>query len=189
MADECAEFKSLVAPDTWVVPHQLLPFAATVMGITWKEVFLLMYGWESLEVVLFNCIELYEGEVAANALISDPVQALVGVLVGYSFLYVFNDGKGVRETPVESYLWTILFILPSTPLFIDKDYVMLYIPLFIGCSIVAMQRNPPILIATCLYVTLMAVLVSETKDVFNSFYMAIIIGAFSGICSLLVLFY
>ena len=179
MSDECKEFTILDTYDSWVVPHQALPFIATIIGIEWKEVFLIMYVWETIEVVFLNCIGIAETENISDALISDPVQGLFGVMVGELFIKTFNGGEVLKSTTQGAYLWSILFILVSIPVVIGGGFVWGYLPIFICFSTLVMSKKPKLLIATYVYVTLLNVVVYATKGVFNSFYGALLVGGFT----------
>lgn len=181
----CTEFTSLDLYDSWVVPHQALPFIAIVMGIEWREVFLIMYAWETLEVIGLNCIGIAEAELMSNSLISDPVQCLLGVLIGEIFIRKFNGGQVVMSDTTGAYLWSILFVLPGVPVIIGGYYVWGYLPLFFACAAFSMYDKKKLLIATHMYVTLLAVVVYATRNKFNSFYGGLIVGIFTLIITLL----
>lgn len=187
MADVCAEFKSLDAYDSWIVPHQALPCIAIIMGIEWKEVFLIMYAWETLEVIGLNCIGIAEAELTSNALISDPFQCLMGVLVGELFIRAFNNGQVVKESTSHAYLWSILFIIAGVPVIIGGYYVWGYLPLYLIFSFVAMSDKRALLVATCAYVTVLVTVVYATKDHFNSFYAGLIVGLITSLMTLVKL--
>jgi hypothetical protein len=177
--NECVEFVDLTTYDPWVVPHQVLPAIATIMGMDWRDVFLVMYTWETIEVVLFNCFGVPGKELAANSLIADPVQCLMGVIVGKTILATMNNYKPLitEDYAIYRYMWSALFAIPSITLILDKHYAWSYIPVFLACMWLVRGRfyETRRLLPTyiILYVISTTTAVFSLEGVFNSFYAAI----------------
>lgn len=70
--------------DHWVASHQILPFFATIYGWDVRLVIIGVYFAETVENTVW-CIERSFHEDISNAIISDPVQGLLGALLGYLY--------------------------------------------------------------------------------------------------------
>lgn len=176
--DTCEEFKVFSSYDSWVVPHQVLPAMAVVIGLNWKDVLLIMYAWETLEVIFLNCIQIAEAEISSNALVSDPTQCVIGIFVGTMLLRTFNNGSTLIPDTLGAVAWSTLFILPGVPIIFGGDYVWGYIPAFAVCmaAIRHYVPNKELALALAVYVVAVSVSIFATEDSFNSFYIGIIVG-------------
>jgi hypothetical protein len=177
----CEEFTKLVQYDPWVVPHQLLPAITTLIGIEWNLVLLIMYAWETLEVVFLNCLKISEEELVENALISDPIQALMGILVAKILMNV-SGMKSPLTAGVSVFFWGALFIIPGTPIIFGDDYVWFYLPIFFVALFLLHRFGytlpPTMMVLFVIYTTLTSSLVFGLKDTFNSFYTGLATGSF-----------
>lgn len=184
--DDCSEFLALVDYDPWIVPHQVLPAIAVLIGINWKEVVIIMYMWESFEVLLFNCMKVSSREHAANSLLSDPIQCFIGIIVA-SVMMKFTKTSPILEVEkrnfIEKYVWGCLFIIPGSPIIAGGDYVWIYIPLvlfFIYSFSVLTMADKRIINYMIIYSLIISISVFSLKDTFNSFYVGVL-GAVSTI--------
>lgn len=186
--DDCTEFKKLVDYDPWVVPHQLLPAIATLIGIQWREVIIIMYAWETLEVIFLNCLKISDKEHAANALISDPVQCFVGIILSL-WLMRITKSSVVTTNFYRAYLWGMFFILPGIPIIIGDDYVWIYLPLFLIWLLILYNYdalNYKILIYIGVHSAIISGLIFALRDIFNSFYIGILAAFFTMSVSTLI---
>ena len=185
-ADTCTEFTNIHNYDPWVVPHQVLPAMAVIIGLDWKYILIIMYVWETLEVIFLNCLQISDSEKTSNALISDPIQCCVGILVGLMILKKFNGGAVLISDTTESIIWSSLFILPGIPLIIGGDYIWGYIPSFVICALILRHRvsTRKLTIAIITYALFISIVVFSVAGKFNDFYLALI----SGFVSLFVMF-
>lgn len=90
LSDQCSFISSPSHTDLWVVPHNVLPLLITIYGAIWQDTLLLVLIWEVFEVILFICYEKFEPELLGDAFISDPVQGLLGVIIGYQITRKFR---------------------------------------------------------------------------------------------------
>lgn len=178
----CTEFTSLVFYDPWVVPHQLLPAIAIVLGIEWKMVLVLVYAWETVEFTFLKCLDLATPESGQDSLISDPIQGLIGILVGFMLLNVTNNGKPLFSSQYRAFFWAALFAAPSLILIADDDYVWFYVPMWFVATFllhkVGTTLSPPLMVYLVMYATLVSVMVFSLKEEFNSFYTALSAATF-----------
>lgn len=114
----CAVLTDANYYDYWVVPHQLLPFMLTLFGLPRLVVLLLVYVWESAEFVMMNCFEWFEAEEIGDAILSDPLQGLIGVIVGTAFCYLLRLGPDRRGPSLMSLAGLAILSLPSL-MFLD----------------------------------------------------------------------
>lgn len=173
---DCSEFSSMVDYDPWVVPHQLLPAAAVLTGINWREVIIIMYMWETLEVIFLNCLQIATQEHTPNALISDPFQCFAGIFVTIILFNVTGSGPLIPAR-VGAYFWSSLFILPGIPLIVGGNYVWIYIPLWFGLLFILnhhYKMNRGMFLYFILYSLFVSVPILALKDYFNSFYMGLL---------------
>lgn len=175
----CSEFSSLVNYDPWVVPHQLLPSITTVIGIEWNIIFLIVYVWETLEVVFLNCLKVSEAELPENSLISDPIQALAGVFVAKIMMNVIGMDKPLYSG-IKAFYWGALFILPGIPLIIGGEYVWFYLPSWLVAMFILHKFGSPLsiylVVSFVVYATLLSLSVFILEKEFNSFYTALLIA-------------
>lgn len=182
----CEEFRNVVEYDKWAAPHQLLPFSATLMGINPREVVIFMYLWETLEVLMFNCLGWAEIEECPNSLVSDPFQAFVGIIVGVGINRAMATPFD-QFTTIQSYMASAFCILPSF-VFLIPDYEWTYIaalPFAIAIvAIVASGKRAmtfPWSIFSFIYIATVSVCIFTLHDTFNSFYTAILTGLAFGV--------
>ena len=185
----CTEFTTGVFYDPWVVPHQLLPAMAVVLGIDWRMVFLIMYSWETLEVIFLNCLKISEEEHVENALISDPAQCFMGVVTAMILMNV-SDMEKPLFTGIKSLFWASLFILPGIPLIFGGDHVWFYVPCWFFVLFLLHKfgspLSPTMMVYFVTYSVLVSVLVFLLKDHFNSFYTATLTALFVVIFALII---
>jgi hypothetical protein len=183
----CHGLGLLVSYDPWVIPHQILPSIAVVIGINWMEVFLLVYIWETLELLMSCASESISEEVSedhANALISDPVQGLLGIVIGTLMLRVVGRiDMPLFKTRVKAYLFSAAFIIPGVTLVVGGNVIWLYLVVWLCCLsalgyFVSQEEEFPRELFALLvsYATLVAVSVILLKDDFNSFYVGLCAG-------------
>ena len=187
----CSEFSTLVNYDPWVVPHQLLPAIATIIGMEWQLILIIVYAWETLEVIFLNCLKVSEPEIIENALISDPVQALMGILVAKILMNVSDmEGTSLFKGLYRTIFWSAVFITPGIPIIFGGDYVWFYLPIwFVALFILhrfGSMLSGELMVMVVIYSSLTSVLVFVLKDQFNSFYTALATGTFSILFSLLL---
>lgn len=176
----CNEFSILKYYDPWVVPHQILPSIAVIIGIEWKMVFLIMYAWESLEVLFLNCLRVSEEETSANSLISDPVQCLVGIIMAFFIMKMSKMEVPLFDKYSKTIPWASLFIIPGVTIIFGEEYVWIYIPLFIISMILLyMFSDMPDIAFALFFVYLVTVSLSVflLENIFNSFYTGIAAAA------------
>lgn len=187
---DCSEFKQLVDYDPWVVPHQLLPAMAVLIGIEWREVVIIMYVWESLEVIFLNCLKVSDGEHTANSLISDPVQCFVGIAWALWIMWI-TGADVITKKYYRAYLWGIFFIIPGVPIIVGDEYVWIYLPLFLIWLFVINKFDGmrfKVLLYMSIQTILLSVFIFALRDYFNSFYTGIITAFVTAIIATLLEF-
>jgi len=183
----CHGLGLLVAYDPWVIPHQILPSIAVVIGINWMEVFLLVYIWETIEIFLSCARESISDEVSedhANALISDPVQGLLGIVIGTLMLRVAGRlDMPLFKTRLKAYLFSAIFIIPGVTLIVGGNIIWLYLVAWLCClSVLGYfaseegEFSRELFAMLVSLATLVAVSVILLKDDFSSFYVGLCAG-------------
>jgi hypothetical protein len=181
----CHDFGAFVNYDPWVVPHQLLPSIALVIGLKWWEIVIAMYGWETLEQIM-GCMSVrFESGIAessSNSLISDPLQCFIGIVVAMVLMNVTDTTEPLVLKRLHAFLWSALFITPAIAIIINGVYVWGYIPTWILALVVLVKVNGDVKTSLFFYLVLYCSLVSISvfllKDTFNSFYAAAAGAAF-----------
>jgi hypothetical protein len=172
---ECAELKYMVDYDPWVIAHQLVPFIAIMNGISYLEVIVLVYAWETFETILFNCAGVSEVESATNALISDPFQCFFGLVVAWSFIR--DTGPLVTGSRLVSYGMTAIYVIPGVFTAINLVWVMMgTFILVMCCMLYFLGDEKKWFVMTLVYVVVLSVLVITLEDHFNSFYTGLIVA-------------
>lgn len=170
--------------DRWVVPHQLLPAMAVVLGINWIEVVAIMYAWETLEASVGCSNDVFatlNDENIYDSLISDPFQCFMGVLVARVLLNVCDmDESVVSGGRWVAYPWTVLFILPAVPFIVSDGLEWLYVPIwfFMWVFTISVNKSVPqnLGVWVSIYAVTLAVSVFLLEDLFNSFYVGLLVG-------------
>ena len=109
--------------DLWVVSHLILPYSLTILGYTTPQItLLLVYMWESIEMSIRSCSDGSSNwaahESQTNALISDPLMGVCGILVAILLKQSFGI---IYEIP-KNYIRRILyFLLNLSPTFLFYD--------------------------------------------------------------------
>lgn len=189
----CDEFKRIIDYDPWVAPHQLLPYSAVIFGMDPTIVMLFVYMWETFEVIMFNCLGVAEEEQSPNALISDPFQAVIGILVGIGVRE--NIGNPFENfTTLQSFMSTIFCILPGIcVMFPDTGLEWGYIgtlPIAIATISIFTHKhlNDWWFIFSCVYIITTTASVFALSKVFNSFYTGVASGVVFGVIARLKVF-
>lgn len=174
----CSELTTIgVFYDPWVAPHQLLPMIAVLIGMEWKDVVIIIYLWETIEVVYLTCLEISEREGCVNALLSDPIQGMVGILTAQVLMNVVGMTKPIQSNRNTALLWSALFILPGIPLIIGGEFVWVYIPIWVFCLVfmatITEKVTQELMTGILGHSVLVSVGVFGLKDYFNSFYIGI----------------
>lgn len=112
----CDLFSKVDLYDRWVVPHQILPFVLTMFGVDYRLVLLLVYVWETIEVFLMHCLQLFEVEDVTDTIISDPIQGFLGVCAAMVLLKI-NGHSTILNEPFDvfNFKHLIHFILLASP--------------------------------------------------------------------------
>jgi hypothetical protein len=192
--DWCTDVTHFVHYDPWVVPHQLLPSIAVVIGIDAVEVVALVYLWETIEMII-GCLSdrFHEAnsETLSNALISDPFQAFMGIIVAKLIVHVTGmESPLVKSRPL-AYLYSAFFILPGTAHIAGGSAVWLYMPMWFLCFFFLVYVTDYTVTVTfavwyCLYVVTVIVGVFVLEETLNSFYAGLVAA---GIVVFMVLLY
>ena len=186
----CTEFSTLVFYDPWVVSHQLLPAIAIILGVEWRNVLIILYAWETIEFIFLKCLDLATPESGQDSLISDPIQGLTGILVGFILLNVTRRGDPLFSNQYKALFWSALFAAPSLILIADDDYVWFYVPTWFVATFIlhkmGAELSPPLMVYLVMYATLVSVMVFSLKEEFNSFYTALSAATFVVIFVLVV---
>jgi hypothetical protein len=182
----CDLFSKIDLYDRWVVPHQLLPFVMTMYGIDPRIVIILVYVWETIEVFLMTCLDLFgDEESVENVVISDPVQGFIGVITALILLNI-NGHSTIAESTVNMFkikfiMEFALLALPGLTL-LDQlyDINMHWLYPLVSCITIFITyrlNNKSYKHGFILYVNVvfMSVL-TFALDTFNSFYTGIIWG-------------
>lgn len=179
---QCLEYRDIDYYDRWVVPHQLLPFTAVLFGVDFRTVLLITYFWESLEVILFNCLGVSEEEKSSNALISDPVEAVLGIIIAELLIKINDEQLPVVKNRYRSYMAGIIAILPSTLIISNKSiwgYPILLLSVIFIINYYLNDNNIGFwLLYTILYVISFSYVIFALENVFNSFYTSLMISTF-----------
>ena len=94
----CSEFISVSYEDGWALTHLLLPFIIRFYVIpSTLHVVLLAYAFETFEHIVFYCIRDNSSfEEATNAIVIDPLLALIGATVAASLSKHITVIHGIR---------------------------------------------------------------------------------------------
>lgn len=178
----CELITNTTAFDRWVVPHQILPMVLVVYGIEHKIVLLLVYLWETLEVLFMSCLQLFEEEDITNSIISDPLQGFIGIIMGLLILKRYDKINNNVNLNINTLIDFALFCSVGVTLFdffYDRNLHWLYIPVLCIVTIVVLKLNNkkwydgvPIYVL-CISLTSITFIL---QDIVSSFYVGVIHG-------------
>ena len=177
--------------DRWVVPHQLLPFVLTLYGVDYRLVMLMVYIWETFEVFLTFCLQLFEVENVTDTIISDPVQGFLGIGAAV-ILLKFNGHDTILDKSFDIFnpwhiLYFIILVSPSLTLITQLYEIHLHwLYPFVLCGMVVLVyklNNKSYKNGIIIYFNIISLstLVFAIES-FNSFY----IGLIWGICFIFI---
>jgi hypothetical protein len=181
--------------DHWVASHQILPFFATIYGWDFRSVLVAVYVVETVENFVW-CLERAYTEDFANTSISDPIQGIIGVLLGYIFKSIFGSMReekyflaGWKNTAVT--LFDVgCMVVPSAIFYsnrreLDYLYLLLFpMAFFIVSRHEGKHKLVRFLVAYGYVVTTCGVVFGHPLKI-NSFYAAWISSFCVGICLIL----
>ncbi len=81
--------------DYWTFSHQFVPFFVTIYGVDYRWIIIFVYFYETIENAVW-CVQKEYQEDFANSTIADPLQGILGIVVGLAYLKLIKS-KGINN--------------------------------------------------------------------------------------------